>query len=334
MWEPRRHTTLWTSTACYRDSFTFFNWHKLGELQVWSWARPGDTQKTVCDSERQLIEPGYVLESPSGRWYVVLQASSMIQRITLDKCRNVGKPCTATKCARGNGFRNNAAKASRCVQRYSYSHLVTWDPDKPELCPRIRVFRFPTACVCYLIHSWVFPLTNIRRRKVKDRIELRRKYDALWILKKLWHIYWSARVLTASNWCFILKSDIFHRRCIFWCFANRFRYPANGFSFLLNFQIYPGVHRASSILDTGSIFTGGKAAVAWNCPLKSVSCQSSWCGAFLSAGTILPLTLWIVFITSITERTKERKIINPWAPLWLFPGRRAKNYLQTYFYGL
>jgi hypothetical protein len=23
MWEPRRLTTLWASTACYRDSFTF-----------------------------------------------------------------------------------------------------------------------------------------------------------------------------------------------------------------------------------------------------------------------------------------------------------------------
>jgi hypothetical protein len=23
MWEPRRFTTLWASTACYRDSFTF-----------------------------------------------------------------------------------------------------------------------------------------------------------------------------------------------------------------------------------------------------------------------------------------------------------------------
>jgi hypothetical protein len=25
MWEPRRLTTLWAFTACYRDSFTFFN---------------------------------------------------------------------------------------------------------------------------------------------------------------------------------------------------------------------------------------------------------------------------------------------------------------------
>jgi hypothetical protein len=24
MWDPRRLTTLWASTACYRDSFTFF----------------------------------------------------------------------------------------------------------------------------------------------------------------------------------------------------------------------------------------------------------------------------------------------------------------------
>jgi hypothetical protein len=25
MWEPRRLTTLWASTACYRDSFTFYS---------------------------------------------------------------------------------------------------------------------------------------------------------------------------------------------------------------------------------------------------------------------------------------------------------------------
>jgi hypothetical protein len=24
MWDPRRVTTLWVFTACYRDSFTFF----------------------------------------------------------------------------------------------------------------------------------------------------------------------------------------------------------------------------------------------------------------------------------------------------------------------
>jgi hypothetical protein len=29
MWEPRRLTTLWASTSCYRDSFTFIiSWHE------------------------------------------------------------------------------------------------------------------------------------------------------------------------------------------------------------------------------------------------------------------------------------------------------------------
>jgi hypothetical protein len=31
MWKPRRLTTLWASTACYRDSFTFF-YLKIGFL--------------------------------------------------------------------------------------------------------------------------------------------------------------------------------------------------------------------------------------------------------------------------------------------------------------
>jgi hypothetical protein len=30
MWEPRRLTNLWASTACYRDSFTFFLAHVTG----------------------------------------------------------------------------------------------------------------------------------------------------------------------------------------------------------------------------------------------------------------------------------------------------------------
>jgi hypothetical protein len=29
MWEPRRLTALWTSTVCYRDSFTFFTFIRL-----------------------------------------------------------------------------------------------------------------------------------------------------------------------------------------------------------------------------------------------------------------------------------------------------------------
>jgi hypothetical protein len=32
IWEPRRLTTLWASTACYRDKFTFFPYAKKRKL--------------------------------------------------------------------------------------------------------------------------------------------------------------------------------------------------------------------------------------------------------------------------------------------------------------
>jgi hypothetical protein len=36
MWEPRRLTTIWASTICYRDSFTFLNigQHKWNQISV------------------------------------------------------------------------------------------------------------------------------------------------------------------------------------------------------------------------------------------------------------------------------------------------------------
>jgi hypothetical protein len=38
MWEPRRLTTLWAFTACYRDSFTFtYAWERLFILCFRSW---------------------------------------------------------------------------------------------------------------------------------------------------------------------------------------------------------------------------------------------------------------------------------------------------------
>jgi hypothetical protein len=36
MWEPRRLTTLWASTACYRDSFTFFRTFHASTLTRYS----------------------------------------------------------------------------------------------------------------------------------------------------------------------------------------------------------------------------------------------------------------------------------------------------------
>ena len=72
------------------------------------------------------------------------------QRITADTCKNPGKPCSGLndmKCIKMGNLTN---KTTKCVQRFSYHRLISWDPDAPELCPRMRIFKFPSACVCHL----------------------------------------------------------------------------------------------------------------------------------------------------------------------------------------
>ncbi|KAJ9582241.1 hypothetical protein L9F63_003370 [Diploptera punctata] len=88
------------------DTLTGFNINitntiERGNRHVWSWAHPGDSQRTVCDSDRHRIEPGYVKDARTGHWYVVLQATSLSQRVTVDICKAPGKPCTLAKCTRG-----------------------------------------------------------------------------------------------------------------------------------------------------------------------------------------------------------------------------------------
>jgi hypothetical protein len=41
MWEPRRLTTLWASTACYRDSLTFFTLKVLIECDFVVYVKNG-----------------------------------------------------------------------------------------------------------------------------------------------------------------------------------------------------------------------------------------------------------------------------------------------------
>jgi hypothetical protein len=80
MWEPRRLTNLWASTACYRDICTFFLLHKLviflsqvligpavrgfscNHLRMWS------------KSIRLISPPGYMISSlkPVSDWFSVL----------------------------------------------------------------------------------------------------------------------------------------------------------------------------------------------------------------------------------------------------------------------
>ncbi|GLH07670.1 Uncharacterized protein GBIM_13119 [Gryllus bimaculatus] len=138
--------------------------------EVWSWARNASTPGAggaggsgVCASEAARVLPGYARDA-AGRWLVVVQAAGLVvQPAHVDVCRAPGLPCPAlAKCAQGGalgagaaaaaGGRRGlkAAKASGCEQRFTPHHVVTWDPDAPERCPKLSVVLLPTACTCRL----------------------------------------------------------------------------------------------------------------------------------------------------------------------------------------
>ena len=45
---------------------------------------------------------------------------------------------------------SDCGQKSRCLQRYTFQHLLAVDPDNLHHCPTIRAFKFPSACVCHI----------------------------------------------------------------------------------------------------------------------------------------------------------------------------------------
>lgn len=116
----------------------------------------------ACQAVRRSLRPGYVRDSASGRWLVALQSRGspqtaggagqgrLVQRVAVERCSTPGRPCARladSKCARNLGFRNGARSTS-CEQRTALMPILTWDPETPATCPRVRLARFPVACVC------------------------------------------------------------------------------------------------------------------------------------------------------------------------------------------
>ncbi|XP_034244953.1 uncharacterized protein LOC117647343, partial [Thrips palmi] len=117
--------------------------------------RDADTKEAegegACQSVRRTLRPGYVRDASSGRWLVSLQSRGrVVQKVAVERCSAPGRPCARlsdSKCARNLGFRNGARPTS-CDQRHTLMPVLTWDPETPATCPRVRLARFPTACVC------------------------------------------------------------------------------------------------------------------------------------------------------------------------------------------
>ncbi|XP_054709371.1 uncharacterized protein LOC129219077 [Uloborus diversus] len=110
-----------------------------GPRAYWPWK---DTQThfkvPLCEIERDTIRPSFA-QDIRGKWHVIIQTETFPQRINLEVCKKPGEPCSSDLC-------NN--EQSQCVQKYSHHQLISFDPESAETCPYIRLYKFPTSCVC------------------------------------------------------------------------------------------------------------------------------------------------------------------------------------------
>jgi hypothetical protein len=78
MWEPRRLTTLWVSTAYYRDSFTFFI-STLSSLHcefVYKYERNADFPQYICNGDCIFVvecTPCHSSQKPFGMLWIMLR---------------------------------------------------------------------------------------------------------------------------------------------------------------------------------------------------------------------------------------------------------------------
>ena len=108
-----------------------------GAQPSWSWAEYKQSL-TLCDSSRKFIRPS-VAQDITGRWFVIVQSNLYHQSIPVELCKSPGSVC--------NGIGECGLNA-RCVQRHSQQLLISIDLDKEHDCPSMRLYRFPSGCVC------------------------------------------------------------------------------------------------------------------------------------------------------------------------------------------
>ncbi|XP_059469231.1 trithorax group protein osa-like [Neocloeon triangulifer] len=103
--------------------------HKVSKRDVEPAAQYAWTTE-ACSSTVATVEPGYARDS-KGQWLVVVQQASkgLHQRVDVDVCASEGGDCG-------------------CKQYYETKSLVAWDPDRPNDCPSVRTFKFPSKCDC------------------------------------------------------------------------------------------------------------------------------------------------------------------------------------------
>jgi len=108
----------------------------------WSWTVSAYKKKQVCESDLAFIRPSYALDT-KGQPQIIIQSSSIQQRVSVDICRNPGSPCPGLGGSCGD-------LRSLCVQRYQHQYLMSIpDTGHSGKCPVITAVRLPSGCVCH-----------------------------------------------------------------------------------------------------------------------------------------------------------------------------------------
>ncbi|GFY70389.1 spaetzle domain-containing protein [Trichonephila inaurata madagascariensis] len=108
--------------------------------KYWPWkSHSSNYKKSLCEINRDVIRPSFA-QDMKGKWHVIIQTDAFPQRIALEVCKKPGEPCSS------NELCNNSN--SQCVQKYTHHQLISFDPESAETCPYVRLYKFPTSCVC------------------------------------------------------------------------------------------------------------------------------------------------------------------------------------------
>ncbi|GFW60011.1 spaetzle domain-containing protein [Trichonephila clavipes] len=110
-----------------------------GSHDAWSWASYFH-EGSLCDAETGFLRPETAKDS-SGKWNIIVQTETIRQRVPIEMCRKTNTSCKKML---------NCGLKSQCLQKYNYHLLMSLNPSQKHDCPFMKLYRFPSACVCHV----------------------------------------------------------------------------------------------------------------------------------------------------------------------------------------
>jgi hypothetical protein len=148
MWEPRRLTNRWASTACYRDSFTFYFSLSMGTHLQSSEHYFLDGRKVTFPEDLRLLTqrqhprgvhwahhvrhlPTWHTSQPILNGYLRPSKMAPVLQREAPRCKVRGTPTTSNKDYRGFLQSSNAGMAPRLLLPHTFEfiihdHRITW----------------------------------------------------------------------------------------------------------------------------------------------------------------------------------------------------------------